>query len=400
MILIDRLKSIAREAADIRRHVTLYNPNDPAFTADFAREGQERELGGRAREAGMRRCAELFSDIFEGRRPSWHLREAMTTSDFPLLFGDLLYRQLLGNYQPWPVTYPGYFRIMDLNDFRNLNLYTIDGGQGILPQVVQGAPYPEVKFVEGRYQISVLKYGQRYGITFEMVINDDLNAFQQRPLLMATGCRRSEQYLATGQMCDVNGPHASFFTSGNKNIITGNPALSLPGLQTAFKTLAAQKDKDGQPIMINAVNLVVTPNDEVTARNILAATEIRVNDGSGGASAGQFLYTENWMKSRVNLFVEPYIPVVASSCATNPWFLVNNPNDLTQRPAFMFGFLRGRRQPQLTMKSPDQMSLGGGDTNVLEGNFDNDSIDYKVRHIFGAAQGDPIMAASSNGSGS
>lgn len=399
MKLTDRLKMVAQEAAVIRKGLTIHNPHDPAFSADFAREGQERALGATAREAGMRECARLFADVYEGRRPTWHLQEAMTTSDFPLLFGDLLYRQLLGNYTPWPVTYPGYFRIMDLNDFRNMNLYTIDGGQGILPPVAQSAPYPEVKFVEGRYQISVAKYGQRYGITFEMVINDDLNAFQQRPLMMATACRRSEEYLATQQMCDVNGPHAAFFTAGNKNIITSNPALSLPALQTAFKVIAAQKDKDGQPIMLDMVNLVVTPNDEVTARNILGASQLRINDATGGASAGQFMYVNNWMNARVTLHVNPYIPIIASAATANPWFLISNAKDMTQRPAFMFGFMRGRRNPQLMMKDPNQQALGGGDMDIREGNFDNDTIDYKVRHIFGAAQGDPIMAASSNGTG-
>jgi len=56
-------------------------------------------------------CAKLMADVYSGRRPMWHLREAMTVSDFPNLFGDLLYRQLLGNYNPYPVTYPRWARI-------------------------------------------------------------------------------------------------------------------------------------------------------------------------------------------------------------------------------------------------------------------------------------------------
>ena len=35
-----------------------------------------------------------------------------------------------------------------------------------------------------------------------------------------------------------------------------------------------------------------------------------------------------------------------------------------------------------------------------EGDFESDSIDYKLRHIIGASQGDPKMAVSSDGSGS
>ncbi len=43
------------------------------------------------------------------------------------------------------------------------------------------------------------------------------------------------------------------------------------------------------------------------------------------------------------------------------------------------------------------MMLGGGASSPLEGNFDNDDINYKIRHIFGAAQVDPKMAIASFG---
>jgi hypothetical protein len=343
----------------------------------------------------VHQLASIIADVQKGRRPDWHLREAMGTDDFPLLFGDLLYRQLLGNYMPWPVTYPNWMRVMEVKDFRQLHMYTLDGAQGILPQVKEHEPYPEVSFTEGEYTLSVLKYGQRYGISFEMVIQDDLNAFASRPIMMATGARRSEEYLATTKLCDVNGPDATFFSTGNANLVTG--PLTIKNLQSAFKKLAAQTDADGNPIMVTAATLLVTPNDEINANNIMAATQIRLNDNTAGADTSQFLYTENWMRSRLSLSVNPYIPIVASSCATNPWFLIANPNDLSQRPAFAFGFMRGRRQPQLFVKDPDAMMIGGGASSPLEGNFDNDDINYKIRHIFGATQVDPKAAVASAG---
>jgi hypothetical protein len=409
MKLTERLSQVAKEAAAIRNSLTFHDPNKKEFNTDFALERGERRIQGGTGSDWNRRVLEaatLFKDVYSGARPDWHMKEAMTTSDFPLLFGDLLYRQLLGNYMPYPVSYPQYFRIYDLADFRKLHLYTIDGGQGILDVVPQGAPYPETKFVEGEYDISVVKYGRRYGINFEMVVNDDLNAFQQRPALMALGARRSEEFLATTQMMDVNGPHASFFTSGNKNIVTGNPPLSIQGLQTAFRVLKAQKDKDGQPIVIEAATLVVPPALEITANNILHALQLRINAESGGGTSDQFLYAANWMSAKVKLSVNPYFPYIGTASSgdgvvgDDSWMLVANPNDMNQRPAFMFGFLRGRRQPQLFIKSPNQMMLGGGNADPMDGDFDTDSIDYKLRHIFGAAQGDPKMAVSSDGSGS
>jgi hypothetical protein len=397
MVLAERMKLVATDVANLKRSFNIVPANGPQANVYEGISRSDRAIRLRTREGSRQTAllASIIADVHQGRRPEWHLQEAMGTDDFPLLFGDLLYRQLLGNYMPWPVTYPAWMRVVDVKDFRALNLYTIDGGQGILPQVKEHEPYSEITFQEGHYSISVLKYGQRYGISFEMVIQDDLNAFNSRPIMMATGARRSEEYLATTKLCDVNGPDASFFSSGNANLSTG--ALTIKNLQAAFKVLSAQTDHDGQPIMIDAVTLLVTPNDEITARNILNATQIRVNAIGGGGDADQFLYTQNWMSSRVKLEVNPYIPYVASSCSTNPWFLIANPNDLTQRPAFAFAFMRGRRTPQLFVRDPDAMMIGGGASSPLEGNFDNDDINYKIRHIFGATQVDPKMAVASFG---
>lgn len=403
MLLTDRLRSISNDARKVRESLSFSNPHSPDFNPAFAIEQGERSVrrSGPRWDAMVAECAELLRDVYTGRRPDWHLREALTTSDFPLLFGDLLYRQMLGNYMPFPVSYPNWTRIVEVNDFRKMNLYTIDGGTAALTtQVKEQAPYPEVTFVEGRYQLQVAKYGRRYGISWEMVVNDDMNAFTQRPLLMAQGARRGEEYLATQLAFDANGPHASFFTSGNKNIVTSNPVLSIAALQTAFGILMAQTDVEGSPISINAVTLVVPPALQITAENILNAIQIRIAE-SGGTS-NQLMYVNNWMKSKLTLAVDPYIPTVVTTGTrgNTSWLLVADPNDMNMRPAFTFGFLRGYRQPQLFVKDPDQRMLGGGAADALEGDFENDSIAYKLRHVFGGVACDPKMAVGSNGTGS
>lgn len=413
MNFIEKMRDVGSSIRDLKESLTIHDPrrNSPddinSFTADLQGERRIKPVnlkGGRI-DPRVYEAAKLMRDVYTGRKPMYLLKEAMTTADFPNLFGDVLYRQLLGNYTPYPVTYPGYFRIVKAPDFRTLHMYALDGGQSLMTtSLKEREPYPEVSFTETAYTAAVAKYGRRYGITFEMLKNDDLNAFQQRPALMAVGARRSEEYLATTMFVDANGPHASFFTAGNNNIIPSNPILSIQGLQAGMKRLAAQKDADGQPIVITAFALVVTPALKITAENIMNATQIRVNDntsGPGGGTAGQFIYTENWMKGYTQLYVNPYIPYIASSAnADTSWFLIANPNDLGTRPAFVFIKLNGYEDPQLFLKSPNSQLIGGGMVGALEGDFDSDAIDYKLRTFFGAAQIDPKMAVSSNGSGS
>ena len=167
----EKMKSIATEARNIQESLEVFDPREKGYDPSYGPSPGERMVRSRNSpqwKARVAECAKLFAEVIKGDRPSWHLKEAMVTSDFPDLFGDLLHRQLLGAFRAWEPTYPAYFRIFDLNDFRKLNLLTIDGGQTLLPIVTQREPYKEIIFTEGKFQLQVVKHGQRYGISFEM----------------------------------------------------------------------------------------------------------------------------------------------------------------------------------------------------------------------------------------
>ena len=342
--------------------------------------------------------AQFVADILEGRRPVHHLREAMTTSDFPLLFGDVLDRQVLANYREWPSVWATYCNRSTVPDFRWVTRFNISGAEAVLAEVPQQTIYPSSKLDEAADEYRVLKYGRRLPFSWETMINDDLQALQDVPRRFGRASRRSEDKYATQLHVDANGPHASIYTGGNSNIITANPVLAIAALQLAMTVLAAHVDSDGEPIMIDATILEVPPSLEVVARNILNAIEITILTGGGG-DAVQGLRAVNWMKNRVTLAVNPYIPIVASSTnGTTTWFLHASPSN--GRPAFEMGFLRGHTEPEIFVKDPNARRVGGGGVNPMDGDFDTDSIEYKIRHVFGGAALDPIMTVGSNGSGS
>jgi len=366
----------------------------------FGSEGQGvRQAHGRNNPEYMKKLAEaakFMADVFEGRRPVYHLQEAMTTSDFPYLFGDVLDRQLLANYRETPAVYRNYCRIATVRDFRTVKRFTVSGAEAVLDEVKEQAEYPESSLSEGKYDYSVSKYGRRIPFSWESLINDDLDALRDIPARFGRAARRTEQKFATGLYVDSSGPHASLYTAGNSNIVTGNPALSVAALQTAMTILAAQTDSDGEPIIIDAVHLVVSPALEITAENILNALQLELIE-SGGTS-NQKLIAVNWMKNRLKLHVDPYIPIVASSANGNTsWFLFADPAN--NRPALEVGFLRGHTEPEIFIKSPNAQRVGGGAADPMAGDFDTDSIQYKVRHVLGGTQMDPKMTVASNGSG-
>ena len=342
-------------------------------------------------------AAVFVADIYKGTRPVSQLREALTTSDFPQLFGDILDRQVLASYQETPRTWQNYCKRSVLRDFRQAKRFRIDGGEGVLEEVAEQAPYPEAAITDDVYTIQVKKFGRRMPFSWESMINDDLQALRDIPERFGRAARRSEEKTATQLFVDANGPHASLYTGGNANIVTSNPVLSLPALQTAFTVLAAMRDSDGEPIAIDMVELVVPPALEVTAQNILNATEVWLNE-NGGAS-NQQVHTVNWIRSKLRLSVNPYIPIVASSSNGNTsWFLFANPNN--GRPALEMAFLRGHEEPEIFMKTSNAQRIGGGMTDPMDGDFDTDSLQYKVRHVLGGARLDPKMTVASSGAGS
>lgn len=342
---------------------------------------------------------DLYESGMNGSFRAWaRFKEAMTTSDFPLLFGDILDRQMLGKYQETPQHWSKVAKRATVRDFRTVSRFTMDGAEGVLATVPERTEYPAARLTEGRYQYAVQKRGRRVPFSWEAMINDDLDALKDIPERLARAARRSEDRFVTELYADANGPHASLYTVGNANIVTGNPALSTAGLQTAMGVLGAMLDADSEPIVVEMVTLVVPPALEVTARNILNAIHIEALTGGGGIAA-QGLRVENWMRNRVELVVNPYLPLVSSTADGNTaWYLFASPS--VGRPALEIGFLRGYEQPQIFMKSPNATRVGGGPLDPMDGDFDTDSIQWKLRHVFGGMRLDPKSTVASEGDGS
>lgn len=371
-------------------------------------DGDQRVRGlVRTTPAYLHRLAEaaaLVAGVLAGTKPTYLLEAALSTSDFPLLFADILDRQVLAAYREWTPTWPAIAQRRTVRDFRSVKIYPpAYGADARLVEVAQLAEYPESTITEqAATTLSVKKYGRRIGFSWEAMINDDLDQLKNIPERFARAARRTEQLAITELYVDASGPHATLYSGGNANIVTSNPPLSIAALQTAMTVLAAMKGENGEPIMVETVTLVVPPALEITARNILNALQLELTTAGGvrdGGSGEQRLIVQNWMRNKLTLVVDPYIPVTASSANGNTsWFLFANPSE--GRPALTIAFLRGHEEPEIFIKDPNARRAGGGPADPMDGSFENDSVDYKVRHVLGVARISSKVTVASNGSGS
>jgi hypothetical protein len=244
------MNMVLRETLDRSRHVES--------DADFRRllsESGVRHGGGQRSPSELRELAEVatfMSDVFAGRRRAHaieeafgnprfvarlgdiyaltteglyqdypvqgrrNLQETLTTSDFPLLTGtDVLQRELEGGYVEWPLTWPNIARRGTVRDFRDVRVLRLTG---LDDRWYPLADYNKPEMVSVRennnlaeegYTVGVDVYERGFSLNWRMLINDDLDAFQNLPQRLARGARRTEEYYVTSLYAASTGPDAT-----------------------------------------------------------------------------------------------------------------------------------------------------------------------------------------------
>lgn len=350
-------------------------------------------LSNRERSIGfpVERIMELDDLVFGGRyqgqlisphRRDFLLREALTTSDFPYLFGDVLDRQMLAAYRATDPVWKAFTRMSTVRDFRVNRRIRMDGGDGELDLVTEKGEYLASDRAETNYNIYVRKYGRQFDISWESMINDDLGALKDTPERFARAAVRTEHRFVTGLYY-----HNVVLATAARGNLSINP-LTIANLETGMEWFGARTNTLGDSIPGRAKYLVVPPALEMTARQILTSATKMWLDASTRAGATP----QDWAMPTTNvipqmgltLIVDPYITILGAAAtplsSVASWFLFTDPKELAVLEA---AHLSGHERPEIAMKSSDKVTVGGGLITPLSGDFATDNVFYRVRHIFG-----------------
>ena len=291
------------------------------------------------------------------------LRESMSVTDYQALTVDVIDRQYYGWYNDWPIDTLPLVKQHACMDFRLVKRYLYDGMvtpftkfdpaapaplQNLYGPIPQGGTTPQnASTAAVTYQPSAYQSGA--SITWAATVNDDLGIFKDVPRRLAIEGNRGTAKFITGLFFDANGPNASLYSTGYKNIINPtngasatNPPLDAQGLQDGFNVLMSMKDDTGNPIMIgnSTVYLVHGTALYATVQNLMNSltSNISVTGGTQAGTTGFPAYqltVNNWMKARVIPIMDPYLSIIAS-VHPNSWILVVDPNSLA-RPSSSSG---------------------------------------------------------------
>lgn len=334
----------------------------------------------------------LVDNVKSGKRPVHAFTEAMSTDLFPLLFADSLDRQMYAAYTAAPQHWRRVARRAMVNDFREVKRFAGTGIRGLLSPVKELGEHERRTADMAEFKYSVQKYEAGFGVSFEMMVNDDLDAFGRLPSDLAQSALDTEEWFVTSIYAGATGPNATYYNTGNDNVIASNAALTRASLQAALTRLMKRTDERGNPIVVTAVELVVGPGLTLTANDILNATEYRMVDGGGNTT----IISGNGIAANLTITTNFFLGTITTTNADTSWYLFANPTQAA-RPAIEVGFLRGYEQPALYERIPDMRRFGGGAE--VAWSFDFGDNEKKVQHILGGTFVDPRMTLGSNGTG-
>ena len=198
---------------------------------------------------------------------------AHTTSDFPLALGNITNRTLRGAYDGTPQTFKTWMRRTTTPDFKQINRIQLSAAPALL-EVPEGGEYQYGTMTEGREVYSLVKYGRKFGLTWEMIVNDDLDAFTKIP--RAFGARAAElesdvayaPLLLNPNMADGN----AIFSAAHNNLAGAGADLSEASIQALDIMLGSQTGLNGEAITVAGKYLLTGIKWKLQAKKLTTAT--------------------------------------------------------------------------------------------------------------------------------
>lgn len=275
-----------------------------------------------------------------------------TISDFPLILGDTMNRELRTAYMAAPATLKTAARQRTNRDFRARTMLQLSEFP-TLQRINEGGEYTYGTVAESRETVKLDTYGRALSASRALLINDDVGFLSDMPGKWGQATTEFEGQFLVDLITQNSGAGPTMsdgqplFHSTHGNIGTA-AAITEAALSAARQSMRMQKGLTGKPINVTPRYLVVHPAKETEAEKLLAAIQ-PANTSDVNPFAG-----------RLQLLVDARLP------SANRWYVAADP---AQIDGLEYAYLQGEEGPQV----------------FTEVGFDVDGVKIKVRLDFGAA---------------
>jgi hypothetical protein len=230
--------------------------------------------------------------------------------------------------------------------------------------VPEGKAYPEKGLSDQKKSYKVDKFGAEFSVTWETVINDDLDALSRIPSMQGQAARRTQErvvydtFLSNPTMPDGFALFSASHTSG-RNITNTTPAApSVTTLNEAFRYMSLQTGLNGSILNLSPRVLLVPQNYAANALELVNSQSYAQSNGNEGVVN---IYGVNGVRP-----LQVVATALLDANSTTNWYAIA---DNAQVDTMELSFLSGEEAP------------------VLENDWDmsRDVYLYKVRQTFGCA---------------
>jgi hypothetical protein len=290
------------------------------------------------------------------------IQAGFSTIDIGGILSNVANKFLLDGFFSVERTWRNICAVRNVGDFKTVTSYRLIGADQYQP-VAPGGELKHGTLGEEQYTNKADTFGLLLSIDRRDMINDDLGAITlvPRKLGRGSGLKIHDVFWT------IFLANSSFFTSGNKNYLTGaDTALTIDGLTKAEVMFLDQVDSDGKPIGIMPAILLVPTALSAMGTQLFKSLEIR------DTTASTKYPIANPHQGKFRAEVSRYLANTKyTGASAKAWYLLADPADL---PVIEVAFLNGQESP--TIETAD------ADFNVL-------GIQMRGYHDFGVALQDP-----------
>lgn len=260
--------------------------------------------------------------------PEW-IRAAFSTTSFSGLLSDSANKIMMSAFSAVPSAARKIAKKLTAKDFKTHTGYRLDTN-GQLTKVTATGQLANGTLADSAYPFAVDTYGEIIGITRQMLVNDDMNAFTEIPNRIGMkGANTIEVEFWTMVLALT-----TFFHADNSNVDTSTATVDSAGLDLATKLLEEMEDAEGTAIVVPPKYLVVPPALGGAARRMYKSENL-IATGVGSSAKKD---------AGANIYQGLYEPVVVPHLKSAPavWYLLADP---AIAAAFGIAYLNGVEQP-------------------------------------------------------
>lgn len=290
-----------------------------------------------------------------GQRTQVFMDAAHSTSDFPGIFENALNKVLLERYQ---LAEPTYRRIARKRNFTDFRVHPMVRA-GDFPKLQPIGENGEIKFGtfgEARETAILAPYGVGLRISRQMMINDELGAIDEvlSDYGQSVADFEEETFYAFALSSAKLSDGKAVFHADHNNLAGAGTVIDVDSVSAGRTAIRKQTSVDGKKMNMSPSIILVGPNKETEAEQLVAAIQPQ--------EAG-----------KVNPFSGRLEPVVTAQITDNAWFLLAG----SGRPGgslWTYGYLDGAEAPRV--RTEEAFGQQGMSMSV-EHDFGLGAIDYR-----------------------